>query len=170
MMRACNLDTCPVGIATQNPELRRRFTGKPEYVENFMRFVARELREYMARLGVRTVNELVGRTDLIKVKEELAAETGLDFSRILAEDSAAGQDKVYDPARAYHYELEKTIDERVFLKKLKKTLETGQKASLDIEVTNVDRALGTIFGAEITRRFGDTLEDDTCLLYTSRCV
>ena len=164
MMRACNLDTCPVGIATQNPELRRRFTGKPEYVENFMRFVARELREYMARLGVRTVNELVGRTDLIKVKEELAAETGLDFSRILAEDSAAGQDKVYGPARAYHYELEKTIDERVFLKKLKKTLETGQKTSLDIEVTNVDRALGTILGAEITRRFGDTLEDDTVVI------
>ena len=69
MMRVCNLDTCPVGIATQNPELRKRFQGKPEYVENFMRFVAQELREYMAKLGVRTVDEMVGRTDLLKRNE-----------------------------------------------------------------------------------------------------
>ena len=71
MMRVCNLDTCPVGIATQNPELRKRFTGKPEYVVNFMRFIAQELREYMARLGIRTVDELVGRTDLLQVKESV---------------------------------------------------------------------------------------------------
>ena len=69
MMRVCNLDTCPVGVATQNPELRKRFRGKPEYVINFMRFIAEELREYMAKLGVRTVDEMVGRTDLLKVKE-----------------------------------------------------------------------------------------------------
>ena len=69
MMRVCNLDTCPVGVATQNPELRKRFAGKPEYVVNFMRFIAQELREYMARLGVRTVDELVGRTDLLKQRE-----------------------------------------------------------------------------------------------------
>ena len=74
MMRVCNLDTCPVGVATQNPELRKRFQGKPEYVANFMRFVARELREHMARLGVRTVEELVGRTDLLKVREHAVNE------------------------------------------------------------------------------------------------
>ena len=71
MMRVCNLDTCPVGIATQNPELRKRFKGKPEYVVNFMKFIAQELREYMAKLGVRTVDELVGRTDLLKRKEDI---------------------------------------------------------------------------------------------------
>ena len=71
MMRVCNLDTCPAGIATQNPELRKRFCGKPEYVVNFMTFVAQELREYMARLGVRTVDELVGRSDLLQVREKL---------------------------------------------------------------------------------------------------
>ena len=70
MMRVCNLDTCPVGVATQNPELRKRFKGKPEYVENFMRFIAQELREYMAKLGVRTIDEMVGRSDLLKVKED----------------------------------------------------------------------------------------------------
>ncbi|MEA4893264.1 MAG: glutamate synthase large subunit [Peptococcaceae bacterium] len=165
MMRACNLDTCPVGIATQNPELRKNFTGKPEYVENFMRFVAQELREFMARLGVRTINELVGRTDLIRVKEDLAREAGLDFSAILANDfPGCEKDKVYDPAAAYNYELEKTIDQRIFLKKLKKTLETGRPAALDIAVTNVDRTLGTIFGAEITRRFGNTLAEDTVVI------
>ena len=71
MMRVCNLDTCPVGVATQNPELRKRFRGKPEYVENFMRFIAQELREYMAKLGFRTVDEMVGRSELLKKKEHV---------------------------------------------------------------------------------------------------
>ena len=70
MMRVCNLDTCPVGVATQNPELRKRFKGKPEYVENFMKFIAQELREYMAKLGIRKVDDLIGRTDLLKVKDD----------------------------------------------------------------------------------------------------
>ena len=85
MMRVCNLDTCPVGVATQNPELRKRFTGKPEYVVNFMRFVARELREHMARLGVRTVDQLVGRTDLLRVRKPAANQRAatVDLSAIL---------------------------------------------------------------------------------------
>ena len=82
MMRVCNLDTCPVGVATQNPELRKRFAGKPEYVINFMRFIAQELREYMAKLGVATVDELVGRTDLLKPNAK-AAEKHVDLSKIL---------------------------------------------------------------------------------------
>ena len=88
MMRVCNLDTCPVGVATQNPELRKRFTGKPEYVVNFMRFVARELREHMARLGVRTVDQLVGRTDLLRVRKPAVNQRAatVDLSAIL--DSA----------------------------------------------------------------------------------
>ncbi len=86
MMRVCNLDTCPVGIATQNPELRKRFKGKPEYVVNFMYFIAQELREYMAKLGVRTVDELVGRTDLLKKKEHISSKRAdkVDLSAILA--------------------------------------------------------------------------------------
>ena len=85
MMRVCNLDTCPVGVATQNPELRKRFRGKPEYVVNFMRFIAEELREYMARFGVRTLDELVGRTDLLKVKEVATSERAatLNLEQIL---------------------------------------------------------------------------------------
>ena len=84
MMRVCNLDTCPMGIATQNPELRKRFSGKPEYVENFMLFIARQLREYMAKLGIRTVDELVGRTDLLKKKEGLSGNAvKIDLSKIL---------------------------------------------------------------------------------------
>ena len=85
MMRVCNLDTCPMGIATQNPELRKRFKGKPEYVVNFMKFIAEELREYMAKLGVRTVDELVGRTDLLKRKDDIEYSRAkeVDLSRIL---------------------------------------------------------------------------------------
>ena len=84
MMRVCNLDTCPVGVATQNPELRKRFTGKPEYVENFMRFIAQELREYMSKLGVRRVDELVGRTEFLKMKENLTErQRQVDLSVIL---------------------------------------------------------------------------------------
>ena len=163
MMRVCNLDTCPVGVATQNPELRKNFRGKPEYVENFMRFIAQELREYMARLGVKTVDELVGRTDLLKVKEHLSErQQEIDLSRILDNPYVGMKRKVtFDPGQVYDFELEKTLDEKVLLKQLSKALETGQKRSLQVDVGNTDRAFGTILGSEITRRFGDTLEEDT---------
>ena len=163
MMRVCNLDTCPVGVATQNPELRRNFRGKPEYVENFMRFIAQELREYMARLGVKTVDELVGRTDLLKVKEHLTErQREIDLSRILNNPYVGMKNKAtFDPGQVYDFELEKTLDEKVLLKQLSKALETGQKRSLQVDVGNTDRAFGTILGSEITRRFGDTLEEDT---------
>ena len=163
MMRVCNLDTCPVGVATQNPELRKRFTGKPEYVENFMRFIAQELREYMAKLGVRTVDELVGRTDLLKVKENLTdRQKQIDLSLILSNPYEGSKEKcIFDPKQVYDFGLEKTMDEKVLLKQLSKALETGQKRSLEVDVTNTDRTFGTIFGSEITRRFGDTLEEDT---------
>ena len=95
MMRVCHLDTCPAGIATQNPQLRKRFTGKPEYVVNFMRFIAEELREYMAKLGIRTVDELVGRSDLLKVREDLTGrEKELDLSAILQNPFAGPKEKV----------------------------------------------------------------------------
>ena len=163
MMRVCNLDTCPVGVATQNPELRKRFTGKPEYVENFMRFIAQELREYMAKLGVRTVDELVGRTDLLKIREGLSdKQKKIDLSQILSNPYVGSKEKViFDPKQVYDFELEKTLDEKVLLKQLSKAMETGAKRSLEVDVTNTDRTFGTILGSEITRRFGDALAEDT---------
>ena len=169
MMRVCNLDTCPVGVATQNPELRKRFRGKPEYVINFMRFIAEELREYMARLGVRTVDELVGRTDLLKRKDHIETLHGnrVDLSAILNNPYSALENKVtFDPAQVYDFQLEKTADERILMKKLRGALEKKQKRSIEVDVKNTDRAFGTIFGSEITRMCGDTLEEDT---YTVKC-
>ncbi len=163
MMRVCNLDTCPVGVATQNPELRKNFRGKPEYVENFMRFIAQELREYMARLGMRTVDQMVGRTDLLKRKEGLTGrQQEVDLSRILSNPYAGAKEKVtFDPKQVFDFELEKTLDERVLLKKFGKSMETGAKRSIEVDVSNTDRAFGTIFGSEITKRMGDHVEEDT---------
>lgn len=169
MMRVCSLDTCPVGIATQNPKLRKRFSGKPEYVMNFMRFIAQELREYMAKLGVCTVDELVGRTDLLKKKENASNPHAarVDLSAILENPYANDGRKVtFDPAQAYDFQLEKTKDENILLKKMRSALNSGQKRSIEVDVTNTDRAFGTIFGSEITKLYGDTLEDDT---YTVKC-
>ena len=164
MMRVCNLDTCPVGVATQNPELRKRFKGKPEYVENFMRFIAQELREYMAKLGVRTIDEMVGRSDLLKVKEDaktpMAAK--MDLSQILYNPYVGEKECVtFSPEKVYDFQLEKTLDEKVLLKKLEKSVEKGTKASLDLKVGNTDRSFGTILGAEITRQHKDGLPEDT---------
>ena len=163
MMRVCNLDTCPVGVATQNPELRKNFKGKPEYVENFMKFIAGELREYMAALGVRTVDELVGRTDLLKKKEHLSEkQKQIDLSQILENPYEGTKQKViFDAKQVYDFELEKTLDERVLLKQLGRAMESGQKRSIEVDVSNTDRAFGTILGSEITRKLGDNLEEDT---------
>ena len=164
MMRVCNLDTCPVGVATQNPALRRNFRGKPEYVMNFMRFVAQEMREYMARLGIRSVDELVGRTDLLMRREQTGQQGyNLDLHNILENPYAGGPEKaIFDPKQVYDFALEKTLDEKVLLRRLGKALDTGEKCTLEVEVGNTDRAFGTILGSEITRRFGDTLAEDTC--------
>ncbi|MCM1273224.1 MAG: glutamate synthase large subunit [Clostridium sp.] len=164
MMRVCNLDTCPVGVATQNPELRKRFKGKPEYVENFMRFIARELREYMAKLGVRTIDEMVGRSDLLKVREgsSLSMAPKMDLSEILANPFSDGTEPViFNKELVYDFELEKTLDEKVLMKKLGMAVKEGSRASLDIKVGNTDRAFGTIFGASITRNHKDGLPEDT---------
>ena len=163
MMRVCNLDTCPVGVATQNPKLRKNFRGKPEYVMNFMRFIAQELREYMARLGVRSVDELVGHTELLRVREDLTErQSKVDLSQILSNPYAGGKEKVtFDPRQVYDFKLENTADERVLLKQLNKSIDAGSKRSLEVDVKNTDRAFGTILGSEITRRLGDDLEEDT---------
>ena len=145
MMRVCNLDTCPVGVATQNPELRKRFTGKPEYVVNFMRFIAEELREYMAKLGVRTVDELVGRTDLLKVKDVPTSRRAamLDLSSVLYNPYAKEKKgMIFNPKKVYDFELGKTLDEKVLVKQLLPALERGEKRGLEVDVTNTDRAFG----------------------------
>jgi len=165
MMRVCNLDTCPMGIATQNPELRKRFRGKPEYIVNFMHFIAQELREYMAKLGIRTVDELVGRTDLLSIKDS-AADRNIDFTNILANSITDGK-KHFDPDDIYDFELDKTIDRRVIIKKLGSALKNGTSKSVSIDVVNTDRSVGTLTGAEITRIHGENvLADDT---FTVKC-
>ena len=170
MMRVCNLDTCPVGVATQNPELRKNFRGKPEYVINFMRFIAQNLREYMAKLGVRTIDELVGRTDLLKVKEVPTSDRAatLDLSQILQNPYEGTKTPMtYNPKKIYDFELEKTLDERILVKELLPALEKHQKRSLEVDVTNTNRTFGTIFGSEITRRYPEGVEEDS---YVIKCT
>ena len=170
MMRVCNLDTCPVGVATQNPELRKNFRGKPEYVINFMRFIAQNLREYMAKLGVRTIDELVGRTDLLKVKEVPTSDRAatLDLSQILQNPYEGTKTPMtYNPKKIYDFELEKTLDERVLVKELLPALEKHQKRSLEVDVTNTNRTFGTIVGSEITRRYPEGVEEDS---YVIKCT
>ena len=161
MMRVCNLDTCPFGVATQNPELRKKFPGKPEYVMNFMIFVASELREYMSKLGVRTVDELVGRIDLIKPKAGITGTAAqVDLSNIINADYVS--EKVeYNKKSKYDFKLENTLDEKVLMKEFEKNLESGEKKSITVNVKNTDRSFGTIFGSEITRKYYNTLADDT---------
>ena len=157
MMRVCNLDTCPVGIATQNPELRKNFKGKPEYVENFMLFVAQQVREIMAGLGIRTVDELVGRTDLLKPRAHQITKRAemVDVSALLA--PTPNTDNIFNAEKVYDFGLEKTPDETVLMGMLDK----GAEHCVEYNITSTDRAFGTIFGAELTRRYGTSLPHDS---------
>ena len=162
MMRVCNLDTCPMGIATQNPELRKNFAGKPEYVERFMMFIAEELREYMAKLGVRSVDELVGRYDLLTVRDSLKGSAAkIDTGRILSQSLPLG--RPYDKKKAYDFELEKRADYAILTGKkgIRKSIEEGEKVTVKCEVGNTDRAFGTMIGAYITKCHHHGLHDDT---------
>ena len=169
MMRVCNLDTCPMGIATQNPELRKRFQGKPEYVENFMIFIARQLREYMSKLGVRTVDELVGRTDLLKKKDGLSGNAErIDLRQMILCDKAMLEEKhIFSPDQKYDFHLEETKDEAVLLKKkdIKLAIENGTCKEISVRLSNTDRTFGTLLGAEITRNHPDGLQDDTIIIH-----
>ena len=168
MMRVCQKDTCPMGVATQNPELRKRFAGKPEYVENFMRFIARELREIMASLGVRTLKELVGRTDLLKVKEGLTdKEARLDLSRVLMDMSRTDRSlSTFDAKNRYDFRLEETKDENTILtdRNVRTAISKGTRTEINIHLSNVDRTFGTLLGAEITRNNPAGLKDDTIVI------
>lgn len=172
MMRVCNLDTCPVGIATQNPELRKNFHGKPEYVENFMRFIAQELREYMARLGIRSVNELVGRSDLLQAwQPDETSAAKLDLTAVIENPYAAPEKRNhFQPDRLYDFKLEQTKDVKILIKKFledtSKTKEPRPK-TVKVQVTNVDRSFGTIFGSELTKRYGNSLTENTYVIECS---
>jgi glutamate synthase (ferredoxin) len=163
MMRVCHLNTCPVGVATQDPQLRARFTGQPEHVINFMRFIAQELREIMAQLGFRTVNEMVGRTDRLEVKKAIDhwKARGLDFSKILHQPET--EDKVgrYGSAKQDHG-IEQSLDMTMLLRVCQPAIEHGDKVRATLPIRNVHRVVGTITGSEITRKHGPNgLPDDT---------
>ncbi len=161
MMRVCNLDTCPMGIATQNPELRKNFIGKPEYVENFMLFIARQLREYMAQLGVRSVDELVGRYDLLSVKSDLKGQAAkLDFSRMIGQSLPLSS--TYEKKRAYDFELDERKDSKILsgAKGIKKSIEIGAAVDVECNVVNTDRAFGTMVGSYITKYHHSGLRED----------
>ena len=164
MMRVCNLDTCPVGIATQNPELRKRFRGKPEYVENFMLYIAEELRELMAKLGFRKLDDMVGRADLLEPRENRTTHRAesVDLSRILFYDDAVpAEERHFNPEKVYDFKLEETADERILLPRFKAALDQQQPASLSLSLSSTNRTFGTILGAAITEKYRGGLPADT---------
>lgn len=167
MMRVCNLDTCPVGIATQNPELRNRFCGKPEYVMNFMTFVAEELREIMAKLGVRTVDELVGRTDKITVREKQVTERAAKVCLESIFGSKTDISTHFEVKDIFNFELEKTIDEKDLIPAFEPSFKKNKPFEHTINVSSVNRTVGTILGSEITKKFGNSLPDDR---YVINCI
>jgi glutamate synthase domain-containing protein 2/glutamate synthase domain-containing protein 1/glutamate synthase domain-containing protein 3 len=163
MMRVCHLDTCPVGVATQHPDLRKKFAGDPAHVVNFMRFIAQEMREHMAKLGFRTVNEMVGRTDRLEVRqaiEHLKAK-GLDYSAILYQPKVDPEVGRYCEIPQNHG-LENALDNQVLLDLAAPALERREKVKASLGIRNTNRVVGTILGSEITRRFGpEGLPEDT---------
>ena len=158
MMRVCNLDTCPFGVATQNQKLRKRFKGKPEYVMNFMLFIARELREIMADLGYHTIDEMVGHTDNLEVDED----ANMDYSNILM----TSHNIHYEPKDTYNFELEKTVDMKTLLPKFEPYFNEKKPHAETISISSTDRTVGTILSNAVTKQFNNTLEDDT---YTVHC-
>lgn len=158
MMRVCNLDTCPFGVATQNQKLRKRFKGKPEYVMNFMLFIARELREIMADLGYHTIDEMVGHTDNLEVDED----ANMDYSNILM----TPYNIHYEPKDTFNFELEKTVDMKTLLPKFEPYFNEKKPHAETISISSTDRTVGTILSNAVTKQFNNTLEDDT---YTVHC-
>ncbi len=163
MMRKCHLNTCPVGIATQDPELRKKFEGKPEHVVNYFFFVAEEMRKIMASLGFRTVNEMVGRVDKLDVSKAIDhwKARGLDFSKILYKPEVPAHIGTYCQMPQDHG-IEKSLDMLQLLDLAKPALERGEKVHQELKIENINRTVGTITGSELTRRWGrDGLPDDT---------
>jgi glutamate synthase domain-containing protein 2/glutamate synthase domain-containing protein 1/glutamate synthase domain-containing protein 3 len=155
MMRVCHLNTCPVGVATQDPRLRERFTGKPEHVVNFMRFIAQDLREHMARLGFRTVDEMIGRVDRLEATQAVEhwKAKGFDFSNILYQPDVGAEVGRYRQIEQDHG-LEESLDVTRLLELCRPAIERGESVKATLPIRNVNRVVGTITGSEITRRWG----------------
>jgi len=167
MMRVCHLDTCPVGVATQNPELRKRFTGDPAHVVNFMKFIAQELREVMAQLGFRTINEMVGRTDKLQMKSALNhwKAKGLDYSNMFFTPDV-GPDVGRYCTESQDHGLDKALDQTTLLNLCKPALDRKEKVKATVAIKNTNRVVGTMVGSELTRRFGPQgLPEDTIQLH-----
>jgi glutamate synthase (ferredoxin) len=167
MMRVCHLNTCPVGVATQDPALRQRFTGKPEHVETFFRFIAQEVREYMARLGFRTMDEMIGRVDRLNVRPAVNhwKAQGLDLSSILYRPEV-GPEVAIRKVREQDHGLERALDVTTLIPRCQPALERKEPVSLRLPVRNVHRTVGTLLGHEVTRRYGGAgLPDDTIRIH-----
>jgi glutamate synthase (ferredoxin) len=163
LMRVCHLNTCPVGVATQDPRLREKFAGKPEHVVNFMRFIAMEMRELMAQLGLRTVEEMVGRVDRLEPRKAVAhwKAKGLDFSNLLYQPDAGNEVGRFCQIKQDHG-LEKSLDLTQLLAICKPAIERGEKVEAALPIRNINRVVGTITGSEITRKYGAAgLPEDT---------
>ncbi len=163
MMRVCHLDTCPVGVATQNPELRKKFIGKPEHVVNFMMFVAEEVREIMAELGFKTINEMVGHSEMLEMNGAIAhwKSRGLDFTAIFHRPEESNAGPVYCVQKQDHG-LDKALDNEVLLERCKTALEDKKPVKFEVPIRNINRTVGTMLGAEISRKYGSKgLPDDT---------
>ncbi|MBI3779491.1 MAG: glutamate synthase subunit alpha, partial [candidate division NC10 bacterium] len=167
MMRVCHLNTCPVGIATQDPELRKKFTGKPESVENFFRFIAQEVRELMAKLGFRSMDEMIGRSDRLDMAKAVGhwKARGLDYSSILYRPEV-GPDVATRKVREQDHGLEKALDRTTIIPLCQPALERREPVSLRLPIRNVNRTVGTLLGYEITTCYGaEGLPDDTIRIY-----
>lgn len=163
MMRKCHLNTCPVGIATQDPELRKKFKGEPEHVVNYLFMVAEELRSIMAELGLRTVNEMIGRVDLLDADAAIDhwKASGLDLSRILEPAKVIFDNTEFYRTQAQDHGLEKALDNEL-IRRARPALEKGETVHIEHEVININRVVGTMLSNEVCKRFGaDMLPDDT---------
>jgi glutamate synthase domain-containing protein 2/glutamate synthase domain-containing protein 1/glutamate synthase domain-containing protein 3 len=167
MMRVCHLDTCPVGVATQNPELRAKFAGDPQHVVNFMYFIAQELREWMAKLGFRTVNEMIGRVDKLEPRKAIDhwKARGLDFTNILHMPDVPETVGRYCQIPQDHG-LDQALDNQVLLELCEPALTNKERVAATLPIKNTNRVVGTILGSEITRRYGaEGLPEDTIELH-----
>jgi glutamate synthase (ferredoxin) len=167
MMRVCHLDTCPVGIATQNPKLREKFNGKVEHVMNFFKFIAQEVRELMAQLGFRTMDEMIGRSDLLDMRQAIDhyKARGLDFSKILYRPDM-GPGVAVRRVREQEHGIGQTLDVTTLIPACAAALERAEPVALRLPIRNVNRTVGTILGSELTRRHGGAgLADDTIKLH-----
>ena len=162
MMRKCHLNTCPVGVATQDPVLRKRFTGQPEHVVNYFFFVAEEVREIMAQLGIRKFDDLVGRADLLDTRPGIEhwKAKGLDFTKVFYQPNVPA-DVSRRHTETQDHGLDKALDHKL-IKEAKLALEKGQKVQIETTIINVNRTCGTMLSGEVARRYGnDGLPDDT---------